>query len=77
MKLEELRKVHLAQPFRPFTIHTADGKSLFVPHSEYLAYAPGSQTATVYSEDGTYSIVELLMITRIQVHHATPSGQAA
>jgi len=68
MTIEQLRLVHQAQPFRPFTLHLADGRIVRVPHSEFLALSPTGRTIIVYGEDDSFSIVDLLLVTRIEVH---------
>lgn len=40
MTVDELRKMLRAQPFRPFEIHLADGRSLPVNHPEVVAIVP-------------------------------------
>ena len=34
--LEELRKLMRAAPFRPFTLHMADGRAFRIPHPEHI-----------------------------------------
>src|SRR5436190_21908584 len=48
MTIEQLRAAREANPFRPFTIDLADGRSLPVPHRDYLSMSPGGRTAIVY-----------------------------
>jgi hypothetical protein len=72
MTSEQLRNVHQAQPFRPFTIHLADGRVFHVPHSEFLARSPSGRTAIIYHADESFSIIDLLLVTEIEVH--TPSS---
>jgi hypothetical protein len=65
MNVEQLRDAREANPFRPFTIHLADGRSLEVPHRDYLSMAPGGRTVIVYKSDGGHSIVEMLLVTEL------------
>lgn len=67
MTIEQLRAAHQAQPFRPFTIHLADGRSLRVPHREFLSHSPTGRTVIVYESDESFSIVDLLLVTRLEV----------
>jgi hypothetical protein len=73
MTVEQLRKVHQARPFRPFTIHMADGRSLLVPHSEFLSHSPSGRTVVVQHADDTFSIIDLLLVSEIEVHGPVPS----
>jgi hypothetical protein len=62
-----LARLHTARPFHPFVIRVADGQSLRVEHPEMLAYARGSRTATVYRRDGSFEIVDLLLVAGLDV----------
>jgi hypothetical protein len=73
MTIEQLRGVHQARPFRPFVIRLADGRALSVPHSEFLSHSPTGRTVIVYHDDETLSIVDLLLVTEIEVL-GSPSG---
>lgn len=66
MTIEQLRKMHRAQPFRPFEIHLTDGRSLLVLHPEFLAINPPGRTLAVAVEDGTIEIVDLLLVTSLK-----------
>ena len=66
MTVEELRRMLRAQPFRPFDIHLADGRSLPVPHSEFVAIAPPGRTIGVAHEDGTIEMLDLLLVTSLK-----------
>lgn len=74
MIIEQLRAVHQADPFKPFTVpfkpftvHLADGRSLHVPHREFLSQSPGGRTLIVYHEDESFSILDLLLVTELKV----------
>jgi hypothetical protein len=69
MTIEQLRAVYQAQPFRPFTLHLADGDKLHVPHADFLSHSPNGRTLIVYAEDDSFSIVDLLLVTRLEVHN--------
>ena len=70
MTIEQLRNVYQAQPFRPFTIHMADGRSLYVPHSEFLSHSPNGRTVIVFDSGDGFSILDLLLINQLEVHGA-------
>ena len=74
MTIEQLRRIHEAQPFRAFTIHLADGRQLEVPHREFLSHSPSGRTVIVYHLDDTFSVIDLLLVTEIEVH---PAPQAS
>jgi hypothetical protein len=68
MTTEQLSALHRARPFRPFTIRLGDGQKLSVPHPEMLSYAPKSRIAVVHRIDGSFQIVDLLLVTGLDVH---------
>ena len=69
MKIEEVRKLLHAQPFRPFHIHVADGGRIPVKHEDFVALAPTGRELIVYQPDGDYQIVDVLLVMRLQVLH--------
>ncbi len=77
MTIEQLRAVHRAQPFRPFTLELADGQKVQVPHPEFLAFSRSGRTVFVANEDDAVKIIDLLLVTAIQVGNGIlhPRGQ--
>jgi hypothetical protein len=67
MTIEQLQNVHRAEPFKPFTLHLADGKNVHVPHREFLSHSPSGRTVIVYGDGERFDILDVLMITRIEV----------
>lgn len=67
MTTEALSKLHQARPFQPFVLRLGDGQALPVDHPEMLAYAPKSRTATVYRSDGSFKILDLLLVKGLEV----------
>lgn len=66
MTNEELRRLHMAQPFRPFDIHLADGRTLTVDHPEFLAQTPTGRTIAVADAAGVLEIVDLLLVVSLK-----------
>ena len=50
MTITELRSLWTTEPFRPMTIHMVDGKSVKVPHPEYLFFFPHGNMVMVVGE---------------------------
>lgn len=73
MTTEALRKLHQARPFQRFIVRLGDGQSLPVDHPEFLSYSPNSRTMTVYSADGSFEIVDLLLVTGLEVPNGRPA----
>jgi hypothetical protein len=67
MTTEQLRKLHLARPFVPFTIRMADGRKFPIPHPDFLSISPSGRTAVCFDEDGAASIVDLLLMTELEL----------
>jgi hypothetical protein len=59
MTVEQLRIVHQANPFRPFTIHMGDGRSFLVRHRDFLSHSPSGRTVIVYQDDDSFNILEV------------------
>jgi len=69
MTIEQLRKVYDAQPFQPFTVHLADGRSFSVPHRDFISHHPKGRTLIIYGESkGDFNILDLLLVTGIEVN---------
>jgi hypothetical protein len=67
MTAERLRAMREAQPFRPFTIHLADGRSLAAPHRDFVSQSPGGRTIIVYRSDEAFSVVDLYLVTELEI----------
>jgi hypothetical protein len=79
MTVEQLKNVHGARPFRPFTIHMGDGRSFRVDHPEFLSRSQSGRTVVVHQIDEGLSILDMLLVTELEVHPPVqPSrGEAA
>ena len=72
---QQLRTAHLATPFRPFTIRMADGRSFHVPHPEFLVMSPGGRTVFIFRDDEEFSILDLLLMTEIEMSSQSSAPQ--
>ena len=70
MTIEQLRDVFNAQPFQPFVMHLADGRAIPVHHRESIMSAPSGRTITVYQPDDTLNIIDLLLVTDLEIKPA-------
>ena len=73
MTTEQLRSAREATPFTPFTIHLADGRSLHVPHRDYVSTSPGGRIAIVYRSDESFSIIDLFLVTEVAIEAPRPA----
>ena len=67
MNVDQIRLVREANPFVPFTIHPADGRSHRVPHRDYLSMSPGGRTVIVYESDEAGHLLDSLLITELSL----------
>lgn len=67
MTPNELRTVMHADPFVPFRIHMAGGKSLRVPHRDFMVLSPTGRIAMVFNEeDDAFFRVDTLLVTALE-----------
>lgn len=77
MTIQQMQEAHQSRPFRPFTIHTADGRSYPVPHPDFLSRNRAGRTwAVVSPESDAFHILDLLMVTAIEFHESAATSNA-
>ena len=67
MTSEQFRAALRLQPFKPFTIRMADGRTFDVSHPDFVAQSPSGRTVMVFQADEDYSVLDLLLMTELQV----------
>jgi hypothetical protein len=65
MTNEAIRQALYAQPFEPFTIHMADGRSYEVKHPEMVLAPRGVRTIVLHQGGDRYSMVDLFLISSL------------
>jgi hypothetical protein len=55
-----------AQPFVPFVMHIAGGRSITIGHRDFFGSRPSGGIATVYRPDGALHVVDLLLVTDLE-----------
>jgi hypothetical protein len=68
MTVEQFKSTLHLQPFRPFTIRMADGRTFNVAHPDFIAQSPTGRTVIVFHPDDSYSLLDLLLMTEVEVH---------
>ena len=63
----ELHKLQQANPFTPYRIRLADGKTIRVQHPDFVAISPTGRMATAYSADGEMHIIDIFLVTDLAV----------
>jgi hypothetical protein len=66
MTPEELRKLFEATPFRPFRVHMANGKSIDVPHPDFMHLSPTGRRLIVDDVDDSFEIIDVLLVTSLE-----------
>lgn len=72
MTVEQFKTTLHLQPFRPFTIRMADGRTFQVSHPDFVAQSPSGRTVIVFQPDESYSVLDLLLMTELQVANGQP-----
>jgi hypothetical protein len=67
VNLQQLREIHQSRPFRPFTLHVADGKEYAVGHPEFLAISQSGRTIIVATPADTFDFIDVRHVTSIQL----------
>jgi hypothetical protein len=73
MNIDGFREALQKQPFEPFAIRLAHGRSLPVQHPEFVAV--GKRRAIVIGEDDSWSWIEPLLIVSLDSLPTPEGGQ--
>jgi hypothetical protein len=63
MDLQGLRDALRREPFHPFAMRLADGRSLQIRHPEFVAV--GNRRVVVIADDDSWSVVEPILIVSL------------
>jgi hypothetical protein len=67
MTLNQIRILMDAQPFEPFVMFLADGRSVAVPHPEFLGFYERSRIVIVHEVGGSCEIVDPQLVTSLRI----------
>ena len=67
MRIQELRELRDATPFKSFVIHLADGRAIPVVHRDFVMSSPNGRTVIVYQPDSSFDIVDVMLVTSLRV----------
>ena len=73
MTVDQFRAALHRVPFSPFTIRMADGRAIDVPHPDFVAHVPTGRTVIVVHPNESHSVLDLLLMSELEVH--TANGQ--
>jgi hypothetical protein len=74
MDIQGIRDAKNTQPFQPFTLALADGRRIEVRHPDFMALSPTGRHVFVYNSDGSWAVVEPLLIVSIEYGVPTTSN---
>ena len=58
---------------RPFSITMADGRTLEVPHAEFIAISPSGRILYIAKDNDQLEALDVLLITGVQQERKLPS----
>jgi len=67
MTVDELREVHQARPFSPFTLELVDGQKIRIRHPELLMFSKTRRAIAVASDTGGFKIIDVFLIQSIDL----------
>jgi hypothetical protein len=76
MRIEEIRQARRAQPFRPFTLHLADGRQFVVDHPEFILVSRDNRTVVVDDLEGNTELIDSMLVTSLTFAAAEPQSHA-
>jgi hypothetical protein len=65
MAPDDIRQAITALPFRPFTLHTADGRAIPVHARDFILVSPRGLTVLVFQLDDRRDTLDMLQIAAI------------
>jgi len=72
MRIEEIRKSHRSQPFRPFVLQLANGREFKVDHPEVMLISRDNCTIVLDDVDGGIELINAMLVTNL---HVSPTRQ--
>ena len=78
MDIQGIREALRREPFEPFSIRLADGRSLPVPRPDFVALGP--RRIVVVAEDNSWSVIEPLLVDSLDSNgnrSSNPPGSAS
>ena len=67
MRVEEIRELYQAAPFRPFEVVLANGRQVPVEHPEFMAFSPSGRSLVIFEFDGPL-IIDVAMIAALKAY---------
>ena len=74
MTTEQVRRAQHTAPFKPFTIHLADGRTFSVQRPELMLISPGGRTVVLAVSDEAFEIIDLFLVTSLTTGNGSTEG---
>jgi hypothetical protein len=74
MTADAVRKLLHATPFVPFGLELANGRTLRVPHPNFVSLSHGGRTLIIHTEGEDFEIVDTMLVTNINVERDMESA---
>lgn len=72
MTIEAIKESTHAEPFQPFHLRLADSKTVKVAHPDYIAFGPKGRTVVVYGADDSFRVLDVMLITELEMPARPP-----
>ena len=67
MTTEQFQATLHQNPFHPFIIRMADGRAFEVRHRDFVSRSPSGRTVIVHQDNERYSVLDLLLMSELDV----------
>ena len=62
---DQVRAAMRAQPFRPFHVKLADGRTFRIDHPEFIAVSPNGREMVIYDDEGM-NLIGMLRVVEVR-----------
>ena len=77
MTIDQLRKAQRAEPFQPYTLRLASGRSIRVRSREFVAESGTGRTISVWTDDdNAFDVVDLLLVETLEIGNGRRSKRS-
>ena len=78
MRIDEVRNLLRAHPFRAFSFHMPDGREILVRHRDFIITSPSGRMVIVYQPDDSFNVIDLMLVSDLEVKgDGTPRSDEA
>ena len=66
MTKEQIRSLYNAVPFEAFRVHMANGRSVDVPHPDFMHLSPTGRRLIVDKPNDSFEVIDILLVTSVE-----------